>query len=185
MQCTIFLAPLIYLIIHNSSNFFEFLQNMIRNIQRVLDFQVSKPQNSATLGRSMSVRGTRTTPETKSNSDHGTRTKITSGLMNSLSWARPFRKSCEEDGKVVTKSMTRRDADSLSPRSSHQYLSAGNQPNVSRARNITNNSRVAPLASNLGTSNSSLKRSTSSVSSLTPTKVSSFHAEMIIRYYQT
>ena len=25
MQCTIFLAPLIYLIIHNSSNFFEFL----------------------------------------------------------------------------------------------------------------------------------------------------------------
>ena len=120
----------------------------------------------------MSVRGTRTAPDTKLQTDHGTRTKITSGLMNSLNWARPFRKSREEDGKVVTKSMTRRDADSLSPRSSHQFLSTGNQSNASRTRNGTSNNRVAPLASNLGTSNGSLKRSTSSVSSLTPTKVS-------------
>lgn len=119
----------------------------------------------------MSVRGTRTTPDTKQQTDHGTRTKITSGLMNSLNWARPFRKSREEDGKVVTKSMTRRDIDSLSPRSSHQFLSSGNLSNLSRTRNTTSNSRVAPLTSNLGTSNTNLKRSTSSVSSLTPTKV--------------
>lgn len=131
---------------------------------------VSKSQSASTLGRSMSVRGTRTTPDTKQQTDHGTRTKITSGLMNSLNWARPFRKSREEDGKVVTKSMTRRDIDSLSPRSSHQFLSSGNLSNLSRTRNTTSNSRVAPLTSNLGTSNTNLKRSTSSVSSLTPTK---------------
>lgn len=109
------------------------------------------PERTMTLGRSSSFRtGTRTpgagssTPSS-STVDKKTASGYTSSLMN---W-RPFRKSRDETNVEPTPS-----------RKSSTTSTISNRPIGASTR-----------SSNLGTSNSSLKRSTSSVSSLTPLRV--------------
>ena len=147
-------------------------RNLNYNLTNLYDWQAIS-HSTMTLGRGSSFRNRPMSASGGVATDHGPKTKITSGLMN---WTRPFRKSRDESEKVITKSMTRKDADSLSPRSSHPSLMASRQASPAVLRNQTATSRVGPsLASNLrnlGASNVSLKRSTSSVSSLKPIRVS-------------